>query len=140
MARTRLKALRWEQGPDKKKLWRTFCWNVPGIQEPEVFFSFFCGNFSGIFCNLQKIPLIFTLIFAIRKKYRKNLRLSQIFLVYFCANFCSIFCAVQKIPHFFLFFFAFCRIYRKYLRYFLRRANYSAKIYALFPENICRII
>ena len=39
------------------------------------FFSFFfCGIFSGIFCDLQKISLIFTLIFAIRKIYRKYLR------------------------------------------------------------------
>ena len=40
------------------------------------FFRFFCGIFSGIFCDLQKISLIFTLIFAIRKIYRKYLRLS----------------------------------------------------------------
>ena len=57
-----------------------------------------------------------------------------------CANFCSIFCALQKIPQFFSFIFAICKIYRKYLRYFLRRANNSAKIYIFFPENICGII
>ena len=37
-------------------------------------FGFFSGIFSGIFCDLQKISLIFTLIFAIRKIYRKYLR------------------------------------------------------------------
>ena len=38
------------------------------------FFGLFCDIFSGIFCALQKIPLIFAVIFALRKKYRKYLR------------------------------------------------------------------
>ena len=70
------------------------------------------ANICNTFCGAQKLPQIFALFFAKRKKYRYKYRKINWKKIMATANICDISCKAQKLPQIFAVFFAKRKQYR----------------------------